>query len=179
MTDTTLPPPGRQRPRPMVLAFIFSLVPGAGHMYLGLMDRGIQLMLIFFGTLFLSSPGLGEGLLSNLWAMVVAPVTWFYSFFDALQTAGRLNQGEDVADRPIVAWDVVRAREGLWGWALIALGVVALLDSLGLGQPFISDWLRRLTAPLAISGLGLWLLFREKGVSSGGTDEDRPDDAGR
>lgn len=30
------------------LLFVTSLIPGAGHMYLGLMKRGLHLMVLFF-----------------------------------------------------------------------------------------------------------------------------------
>ncbi len=30
------------------LLFVASLIPGAGHMYLGLMKRGLHLMVLFF-----------------------------------------------------------------------------------------------------------------------------------
>ncbi len=36
-------------------AFILSLIPGVGYMYLGLMRRGLEVMTLFFGTIFVSS----------------------------------------------------------------------------------------------------------------------------
>lgn len=58
------------------LTFCFSLLPGAGQMYMGFMKRGISLMSAFFLMIFLST-WLG---LSPL--MFIMPVIWFYSFFD-------------------------------------------------------------------------------------------------
>lgn len=57
-------------------ALFFSLIPGAGHMYLGLARQGSQLMLLFFLTFFISS---SVGL--NLFAILL-PIIWFYSIFD-------------------------------------------------------------------------------------------------
>lgn len=58
--------------------FIFSLIPGAGHMYLGFMKLGLSIMTVLFALLFISS-----------WLRVgpilyILPILWFYSFFDAM-----------------------------------------------------------------------------------------------
>jgi TM2 domain-containing membrane protein YozV len=57
--------------------FVFSLVPGAGQMYLGYLKRGVSVMLLFFGIIFLSSFW-GLGAIS-----FVLPVIWFFAFFDS------------------------------------------------------------------------------------------------
>lgn len=61
---------------------LFSLLcafwPGAGEMYLGLMKRGLTIMLAFWGTIALMS-ALGVEIL-----LFILPVLWFYSFFDTL-----------------------------------------------------------------------------------------------
>ncbi len=55
--------------------FIFSLMPGAGEMYLGFMKRGVSTMLVFLGwCAFVGLTGFEAGLL-------LIPVVWFYSFF--------------------------------------------------------------------------------------------------
>jgi len=55
--------------------FCFSLIPGAGEMYLGFMRRGISLMCLFWGLIGLCAFFRIEPLLFTL------PVLWFYSFF--------------------------------------------------------------------------------------------------
>ena len=60
------------------LTFVFSMLPGAGHMYMGFMKLGISLMSAFFFLVFLSS-WLNIGPL-----MFILPILWFYSFFDCL-----------------------------------------------------------------------------------------------
>lgn len=60
------------------LTFIFSLLPGAGHMYLGFMKMGLSLMAAFFFLIFLSS-WLRIGSL-----LIFSPLIWFYSFFDCM-----------------------------------------------------------------------------------------------
>ena len=55
--------------------FMFSLIPGAGEMYLGFFKQGISVMTIFF-ALIAGSAWLNIGAL-----LFVMPVLWFYSFF--------------------------------------------------------------------------------------------------
>jgi TM2 domain-containing membrane protein YozV len=58
------------------LTFIFSLIPGAGQMYLGFMKRGLSLMSCFFFIILI-------GVWLNISPfLVLLPLVWFYSFFD-------------------------------------------------------------------------------------------------
>lgn len=55
--------------------FCFSLIPGAGEMYLGFMKRGLSMMCLFLGWFaFCGATGFNIG-------MCILPVIWFYSFF--------------------------------------------------------------------------------------------------
>lgn len=60
------------------LTFCFSMLPGAGHMYIGFMKMGLSLMAAFFFLIFLSS-WLDIGPL-----LFLLPLIWFYSFFDCM-----------------------------------------------------------------------------------------------
>lgn len=64
------------RKKSSFLTFCFSLLPGAGQMYMGFMRRGVSLMGIFFLLIF-ASTWLNIGPL-----MAIAPIIWFYAFFD-------------------------------------------------------------------------------------------------
>lgn len=55
--------------------FCFSLIPGAGEMYLGFMKRGVSMMCIFFGWFTVC------GVFGFETGLFVLPVMWFYSFF--------------------------------------------------------------------------------------------------
>lgn len=55
--------------------FMFSLIPGAGEMYMGFMKQGASIMLLFWGLIALSA-SLQLGVF-----MVLLPIIWFYSFF--------------------------------------------------------------------------------------------------
>lgn len=59
------------------LFFLFSLIPGAAHMYIGLVKRGLVIMLALVA-------GAGLAMMADTPAfLLVLPVLWFYSFFDA------------------------------------------------------------------------------------------------
>lgn len=64
--------------RNKVWTVIFSALPGAGHMFMGFMKRGVSMMSLFFLIIFLSS-WLGIGPL-----LYLLPVLWFYSFFECI-----------------------------------------------------------------------------------------------
>lgn len=56
--------------------FLFSLIPGAGEMYMGFRKQGLSIMLIFWSVIALAS-GTGMG-----WMIMFLPILWFYSFFN-------------------------------------------------------------------------------------------------
>ncbi len=56
--------------------FLFSLIPGAGEMYMGFRKQGISIMLIFWAVIALAA-GTGLG-----WLLMFLPIIWFYSFFN-------------------------------------------------------------------------------------------------
>lgn len=55
--------------------FCFSLIPGAGEMYMGFFKQGVSLMAMFVLITALS------GYLNMEYLMLFQPVIWFYSFF--------------------------------------------------------------------------------------------------
>lgn len=56
--------------------FIFSLIPGAGELYMGFKKQGLSIMFLFWGIIALAS-GLNFG-----WVLMLLPILWFYSFFN-------------------------------------------------------------------------------------------------
>lgn len=63
------------RKKNVFFTFCFSLIPGAGEMYMGFFKQGISLMVLFFLIMTLS------GYLNLGVFMFFQPVLWFYSFF--------------------------------------------------------------------------------------------------
>ncbi len=103
------------------LMFILSLVPGVGHFYLGLMNRGLQFMIAFFGGIFLMDFFDLQGF------AVFMPVIWFYALFDALQMASAIRDEESIEDVPVIPWDKLRVIDTWIGWGLIALGAYLII----------------------------------------------------
>ena len=67
-----------KKDRSKFLTFVFSLLPGAGHMYMGFMKMGLSFMAAFFFMIFLSS------FLDIGPILFALPLIWFYSFFDCM-----------------------------------------------------------------------------------------------
>lgn len=64
------------------LTFIFSLLPGAGEMYMGFMKMGVSLMSCFFLTVMIANLGMFD------FVLLVTVIIWFYSFFHVHNLAG-------------------------------------------------------------------------------------------
>ncbi|OAB44339.1 hypothetical protein [Paenibacillus glacialis] len=103
--------------RSKILVTLLSAFPGAGHMYLGLQKRGLQLMVLFLGSIYILD------ILRLSLFMFLIPVIWFYSFFDGLQQASRYGK-EPLVDRPLV--EGIDNHRGLIGIALVLLGLYYL-----------------------------------------------------
>lgn len=83
--------------RSRLLATLLSVMPGAGHMYLGAQRRGVQLMGAFLLAFYLL-----DALQVPLF-MFVVPIIWCYSFFDALQLGARYERMEGlIEDVPLI-----------------------------------------------------------------------------
>lgn len=103
-----------------VATLLLSLLPGAGHMYLGLQKRGLQLMAAFLLSVYVLD------LLRLSIFLIAIPLIWFYSLFDALQAINRYEEWGELRDVPIVEW---RSRNQKWlGLGLIFFGGYYLLD---------------------------------------------------
>ena len=63
------------------LSMMFSLIPGAGHMYLGLMKRGASIMAAFFASVALTAFFGNIGIFAYVFGLAI-PVLWFIAFFD-------------------------------------------------------------------------------------------------
>ncbi|WP_044878230.1 DUF6677 family protein [Paenibacillus sp. IHBB 10380] len=91
------PPFYRKPPRKKKwLACLLSMfVPGIGHLYLGLMQRGLLIMVLVILDIFavvslVGADGGGSIPLITLFSLII-PVIYFYNIFDALQSTNRIN----------------------------------------------------------------------------------------
>jgi len=100
------------------IATFLSIFPGAGHLYLGLQRRGIQLMAAFLFSIYIL-----DVLRLGIFLFLI-PIIWFYSFFDGLQKASRYGE-ETIEDVPIIAYFLNHQK---WvGIGLVIMGVYYLV----------------------------------------------------
>ena len=76
------------------LWFIFSLMPGAGHMYMGLMKRGVMLLGIFLGVVALDNLIFGWRIASAIGVLI-----YVYAFFDSYPPRGLERECLEDRDR--------------------------------------------------------------------------------
>ncbi|MCM3126608.1 MULTISPECIES: multi-tm2 domain protein [unclassified Paenibacillus] len=143
-----------------VIANLLAAFPGAGHMYLGLQKRGLQLMLIFLGSIYVLD------LLGLSLFLFLIPIIWFYSFFDGLQQSSKYGR-EPLYDKPVIeSW----TRYQRWiGIALLFLGVYYILirlvvpefgDQFGFYIDRIQSHMNTIIVSLLLIGGGIKLLFK-------------------
>jgi hypothetical protein len=157
------------------LTYLLALFPGVGYMYLGLVIKGVETLAIFMliDPLF-SIVGLGF-----LTGLVKIPI-WLYVFFDTINTAKRLDNGEVIQDEDFIFrklnantsfnnnYNTEGIKKNVWiivGWTLVALGALALtnrvLRSFGLYN-LIKSYMSMYLIPLVFILVGIYLLFRNK-----------------
>jgi hypothetical protein len=99
------------------IATFLSIFPGAGHLYLGLQKRGIQLMAAFLFSIYIL-----DILRLGIFLFLI-PIIWFYSFFDAMQKVTKYGE-EEIEDVPIISYLINHQK---WvGIGLVVLGVYYL-----------------------------------------------------
>lgn len=106
-----------------IITIAFAMIPGAGHMYLGLLREGIQLMTLFFFTSFLM------GWLNMSLLVFILPVIWFYSLFDAYHKIDREGEEDKQMDEiPFFDWFNLHPK---WvGWGLIIFGCLITFEKI-------------------------------------------------
>ncbi|MFC7061903.1 hypothetical protein [Halobacillus seohaensis] len=116
-----------------VLTTVLAVFPGAGHLYLGLQKRGLQLMLGFLTAIYVL-----DVLRLSVFLFLI-PVIWFFSFFDALQESSKFQEEGVAEDRPIIK--NLPEQKRLIGSVLILLGLYYVIDSVLF--PLFADEMRR------------------------------------
>lgn len=122
------------------LTFVFSMLPGAGHMYMGFMKIGLSFMSVFFFLIFLSS-WLDTGRL-----LFIAPLIWFYSFFDCTNKAS-LDDDEFLLleDKYLFSIDkLVKLDKNIFAERRLAIGVLLLF----FGISILSDNIMQFLQPI-------------------------------
>lgn len=145
------PAPGPAAKSPLLAAFFGAIMPGLGHVYVGVYQRALILFVIWVG-IFSSTVG-AHG--DELGALV--PITvfvWLFNIFDAYRQATFAVWGEP-EDLKVLSRD--RGKNGLtFGIALFAIGLYGLLRKyFEIDLSILLDhWY------LVVMGVGGWLIWQ-------------------
>ncbi|WP_410512330.1 DUF4097 family beta strand repeat-containing protein [Paenibacillus sp. BR2-3] len=96
MHEVIPPRPKHRRPQKhkFVAGLLAVLIPGTGHLYLGLLRKGISLIFIILldiaALLYFSSIGMQINVPLLIILALFIPVVYFYNVFDVLQTSDRI-----------------------------------------------------------------------------------------
>ena len=157
--------------------FVFSFMPGAAEMYMGLMKMGLSLMSLFAATIFITT-------MLNIGPLIfIGMLSWFYSFFHARNIAAMDEESfEQLEDTYLFHLNGLAQKEGKQIWAnqkvvaytLIVIGIYlmwkALLHVCYVIMPYFFDYVfwkfeetvTRLVFGIVIVFLGLRLIHGRK-----------------
>jgi TM2 domain-containing membrane protein YozV len=149
---TVVPPVPSSGPNPAAAAML-GFIPGVGAIYNGQVMKGFVHVIVFAALVALADRTGFFG--------VVAAFFYFYMVFDAYSTAKAMQTNQPLPDpfgfNRIGTGTASQFRNTpIWAVVLIGLGVLFLLDEMGMG-PF--HFLNRYW-PVLLIGLGVWLLTR-------------------
>lgn len=169
------------RQRNKFLTFLFSFIPGCGHLYMGFMKRGLSMLVMLFAIIFMAS--LFDGAIAFL-----IFVLWFYSFFEAINLMSLPPERfAQFKDRYLFSYDdsdslglfVSRHKKGI-GIGLVVAGIgllfytlkYPLLDSIYFlvgdaayqAVSSILQYIPRIVVAIVIVFLGIRLISRQKRV---------------
>jgi hypothetical protein len=152
-----------------LVAAVLSVIPGAGHMFLGLIGKGFALMGILLVAVFviiLYSDVTGMYWMTAYLIPALAVLFLSYAVFDTMAIAdarrgGRTAPEEDQAMKTI--WERVLLSRSTMGWLLLIAGAVGLLRLLG-DQLQVAFPLTALVIPAILVVLGILLLRRGRKV---------------
>ena len=157
-------------------AALLSIVPGAGHMFLGLIGKGFTLMGILIASVFLIilySDSTGMYWLTAYLVPTLSVLFLSYAVFDTMaiadsQRSGRITPPSD-DDMMKAVWERVLLNRRTLGWIILVSGVVGVLHLFS--EPF-SRWteqvfalsfsLSALLIPVVLLVIGIALLQRSR-----------------
>lgn len=112
-----------QRKKSKSLTLIFSLLPGAGHMYMGFMKMGLSFMTMFFFIIFLGN------FFNSGSFLLIEPLIWFYAFFDSINKLSLDSEEFSlVEDKYLFSMDrILELDKGLISKNKLIIGCITLL----------------------------------------------------
>lgn len=154
-----------------LMAIGLSIFPGAGHMYLGLLRQGAQIMAAFFLALCLVS------FLDLRVLIFVLPVIWFYSLFDVCHLLDEESDGLRPDTSMIFDW--FNDHPHWLGWGLIILGILVIVQKVispTLGymlSPAIKNYIETSLVAILLIGGGIKLLAGNKADNDNRDGDDK------
>ncbi|CAH8707537.1 hypothetical protein M5W83_22605 [Paenibacillus thiaminolyticus] len=152
------PPQRKSKFLSLLLSFIF---PGSGHFYLGLMQRGLLIMMLLaldiVAIVYFSATDARINVPLIVLLALMLPVIYFFNLFDALQSTERVNQ------QAVYGLGAGNVKQGPWlGLLLLFGGVVLLLFTVDPAwlRWFFSNAGSYAGAAVLIGG-GIFLLIKE------------------
>ncbi|KYH35474.1 hypothetical protein CLTEP_06500 [Clostridium tepidiprofundi DSM 19306] len=166
------------------ITFLTALIPGTGYMYLGLMRRGIEALVIFFAIKPLFSL-LGLGFIGS----IIKVPFWFYCFFDTFNVAHKMDRGIIVEDTGFIIDRIVERKKNnmqcdfqngynnyndynidkrkwiILGWCIIILGILGIINKTLAGSMFfmeLKSFISKYFIPAAFVIGGIALLKKNK-----------------
>ncbi|WP_310830237.1 DUF4097 family beta strand repeat-containing protein [Paenibacillus pedocola] len=184
----------RTRKRKFIAGLLAALIPGTGHLYFGLLRKGISFIFIILldiaAMLYFSSIGMQINVPLLILLALLIPVIYFYNVYDVLQSVDRILRFPEETDPelPITTTKPSRHR-ALISEPGISFGLMLLFGGALMFlfrqkpvwlQQFIEMYASEVIAGLLICG-GLWLGAREiaKGLIIRKSNERRPRRVGR
>jgi TM2 domain-containing membrane protein YozV len=156
-----------------ILAF---LIPGIGHMYLGLMVKGIVLMLLvaldITAIVFVATEG--NNVLSIVMLSLLLPIIYFYNLFDALQSTDTVNERKAASTfnaqmgwaanptRPATAESFTRGVPPIAILFLAAAGIVIVVMANISWSHWLFNSFGSMLGAIVLIGTGIGLWFWEK-----------------
>ncbi len=117
------------RQKNKILTFFFSLIPGAGQMYLGFMKRGLSLIM------YIVAIGCAVAILTMEELLILIPPVWMYAFFDAVNLNSADKEYFETVKDDYITFDLLPGfrtpsfsyeSKKLWGKGLIIVGFTFL-----------------------------------------------------
>jgi hypothetical protein len=148
-----------------LVAGLLSIVPGAGHMFLGLIGKGFALMGLLFASVFLVilySDATGMYWITAYLVPALCVLFLSYAVFDVLAIADARRSGRERPERDDetmqAVWERVLLNRVTLGWVVLVAGGVGLLRLLGTQLQLV--YLTALVIPVILVILGIFLLAR-------------------
>jgi hypothetical protein len=150
---------------PFLAGFLSGILPGLGQVYVGYYQAGIVLGAVFAGVITLLSSGDLDGL--EPFFGIMLGFTWIYGIIDAARRAQAVNlaldgHGDEPLPQNLTLPTVGGSRTG--GVILVVVGsLLVLYTGFDVELAWVEDWW-----PLALIGLGGWLIYKSRREERGG-----------